>query len=44
MDLPTLLNLNEFHNPQFLTPVGNKYILEEEGILKVTELDWWGEW
>lgn len=41
MDLPTLKRINDSFSATFYVPVGNKYILENEGITNVVELDWW---
>lgn len=43
MDIPTLLKLRDKFNPVFLTPLGNKLTLNEEGIDNVIENDWWDE-
>ena len=42
-DLPTLKKLNDTFHPQFITGLGNKILLEKNGIKNVTELDWWEE-
>jgi L-ascorbate metabolism protein UlaG (beta-lactamase superfamily) len=41
LDLPTLDKLNKKFHPQFIVPLGNKKLLEDEGIQNVVELDWW---
>jgi L-ascorbate metabolism protein UlaG (beta-lactamase superfamily) len=43
LDLPTLRALVRDHAPQILTGLGNRPLLEAEGIGPVTELDWWQE-
>jgi L-ascorbate metabolism protein UlaG (beta-lactamase superfamily) len=42
LDIPTLKRLNEVHAPQFLVPLGDAKLLKDEGIQRVTELDWAG--
>ncbi len=41
LDLPSLLKLHKKFRPKFIVPLGNKKLLEEEGIQNVIELDWW---
>ena len=41
MDLSTLKRLDETFHPQFFVPLGNKNILQDNGISNVIELDWW---
>lgn len=43
LDLATLKRLFEAHKPLFIVPLGNKALLESEGIQGVEELDWWQE-
>ena len=41
MDLPTLKKLNDKFHPVFLVGLGNAKTLENFGIERVIELDWW---
>lgn len=41
LDLPTLRRLQAAHRPVIVTTLGNKPFLAAEGIVSVTELDWW---
>ncbi|KTC70242.1 outer membrane protein RomA [Legionella birminghamensis] len=41
MDLNTLKSLEKRYHPQFIVPLGNKVILQRQGIKQVSELDWW---
>jgi L-ascorbate metabolism protein UlaG (beta-lactamase superfamily) len=41
MDLPTLRRLAARDNPLFLVPLGDKKLLQGEGISRVEEMDWW---
>lgn len=41
MDLAALLALQERFQPLFLTPLGNRSILQKAGLRRVTENDWW---
>ena len=41
LDLPTLRELDRRFRPLFVVPLGNKSLLEGEGIHRVCELDWW---
>ncbi|MBM4375663.1 MAG: MBL fold metallo-hydrolase [Deltaproteobacteria bacterium] len=41
LDMPTLLRLGERHHPRFVVGLGNRELLEDEGLERVTELDWW---
>jgi L-ascorbate metabolism protein UlaG (beta-lactamase superfamily) len=41
LDLPTLARLERAHAPRFFVGLGNRELLREEGIERVTELDWW---
>ena len=41
MDLPTLRRLEKTFQPLFLTGLGNRALLQREGLGNVRELDWW---
>jgi L-ascorbate metabolism protein UlaG (beta-lactamase superfamily) len=41
LDVPTLLRLQEAHEPRFVTTLGNRAFLAEFGLHAVDELDWW---
>lgn len=41
MDLPTLARLEARDNPIIYTGLGNKAYLREQGIMHVTDMDWW---
>ncbi|MFZ6735009.1 MBL fold metallo-hydrolase [Undibacterium sp. Ji42W] len=41
MDLDTLKQLEERFHPLFFVPLGNKKLLEDNGVTQVVELDWW---
>jgi L-ascorbate metabolism protein UlaG (beta-lactamase superfamily) len=41
LDIDTLLRLEATHRPLFLTGLGNRAFLEEHGLGRVQELDWW---
>jgi L-ascorbate metabolism protein UlaG (beta-lactamase superfamily) len=41
LDVATLKNLQARHHPRFFTGLGNKAILERDGIGPVVEMDWW---
>ncbi|MGA7614485.1 MAG: MBL fold metallo-hydrolase, partial [Thermoanaerobaculia bacterium] len=41
LDLPTLERLATKHAPLFVTGLGNRELLERNGISPVEELDWW---
>lgn len=41
MDIPSLKSLQKKHNPLILLPLGNKKILERNGIKGAVEMDWW---
>lgn len=41
LDVETLKQLNTTFHPMFIVPLGNKKLLEENGIQQVVELDWW---
>jgi L-ascorbate metabolism protein UlaG (beta-lactamase superfamily) len=41
MDLPTLRRLQKNHEPRFFVPLGNKAFLQNQGLDRVTALDWW---
>jgi len=41
LDLPTLKRLNKTFSPLFIVPLGNKILLNQNGIDNVVELDWW---
>jgi len=43
MDLPTLKALSERFAPRIFVGLGNRALLEAEGIRNVEELDWWQE-
>lgn len=41
MDMDSLVDLSETHNPEFLVPLGNARYLQRAGISNIAELDWW---
>ncbi|HZO14564.1 MAG TPA: MBL fold metallo-hydrolase [Polyangiaceae bacterium] len=41
LDMPTLKRLHAAHRPRFFVGLGNRQLLEADGIDRVTELDWW---
>jgi L-ascorbate metabolism protein UlaG (beta-lactamase superfamily) len=41
LDLETLVRLAAAHRPRFVVGLGNRALLEEAGLTRVTELDWW---
>jgi L-ascorbate metabolism protein UlaG (beta-lactamase superfamily) len=41
LDVDTLVRLEQAHRPLFLTGLGNRAFLEEHGLRRVRELDWW---
>lgn len=41
LDLPTLRRLKDAHRPVFFVGLGNRQLLEDNGIDRVTEVDWW---
>lgn len=41
LDLETLKNIDNKFHPVFLVPLGDKKLLEGEGIKNVQEMDWW---
>jgi L-ascorbate metabolism protein UlaG (beta-lactamase superfamily) len=41
LDLETLRRLEDAHRPLFLTGLGNRAFLEEHGLGRVREFDWW---
>jgi len=41
MDLPALRELDRVHRPLFITGLGNRPFLQQEGLRGVVELDWW---
>lgn len=41
LDLDTLRRLEIDHRPLFLTGLGNRVFLEEHGLARVREFDWW---
>jgi L-ascorbate metabolism protein UlaG (beta-lactamase superfamily) len=41
LDLPTLKNLHKLDKPIILVGLGNKSLLNSEGIKNVVEMDWW---
>jgi len=43
LDLDTLVRLKKDHNPLFVVGLKNKKTLENEGITKILEMDWWQE-
>jgi L-ascorbate metabolism protein UlaG (beta-lactamase superfamily) len=43
LDLDTLQRLEQGHHPTFVTCLGNRAFLEEHGLARVIELDWWQE-
>lgn len=43
LDLPTLLMLEEAHQPTFIVPLGVKAYLDENDIKNTMEMDWWAE-
>jgi len=43
LDVQTVQRLRESFDPLFVTPLGVGRFLEDNGIRKYTELDWWGE-
>ena len=43
MDLATLKILEDKFQPLILCPLGEKELLQEQGLTQVTELDWWQE-
>ncbi|HEX9773509.1 MAG TPA: MBL fold metallo-hydrolase [Steroidobacteraceae bacterium] len=43
LDLDTLQRLELTHHPVFVTCLGNRAFLEEHGLARVIELDWWQE-
>ena len=40
-DLPTLRRLRDSHDPLFFCHLGNRALLEQAGISRVREVDWW---
>jgi N-acyl-phosphatidylethanolamine-hydrolysing phospholipase D len=42
LDLGTVRRLAASHDPVFVVPLGLKGWLEEQGLSRVVELDWWG--
>jgi L-ascorbate metabolism protein UlaG (beta-lactamase superfamily) len=40
-DLPTLQRLQRSHDPVFYCHLGNKALLEQAGISRIVEMDWW---
>lgn len=43
LDLPTVLRLNEWFNPLFITPLGVQQYLNKKGISETVDLDWGDE-
>lgn len=43
MDLATLKTLDQTHQPLILCPLGDKALLDSQGLSNVKELDWWQE-
>ncbi len=41
MDIPSLQELDKRFSPRFFVGLGNRKLLEENGIRNVTEMDWW---
>ncbi|TGL60474.1 MBL fold metallo-hydrolase [Leptospira sarikeiensis] len=41
LDLETLKTLNRKFSPKFLVPLGDKELLQSEGISDTEEMDWW---
>lgn len=41
MDIETLKRLQEEKNPLFITSLGHKKVLNDEGVQNVIEMDWW---
>jgi L-ascorbate metabolism protein UlaG (beta-lactamase superfamily) len=41
LDLATLRRLESRHRPLFVTGLGNRRFLEQHGLTRVIELDWW---
>jgi len=41
LDIPTLKKLHQYYNPEIITGLGNKALLEKHGFKRITELDWW---
>jgi L-ascorbate metabolism protein UlaG (beta-lactamase superfamily) len=41
LDLDTLRRLERTHQPQFVTCLGNRAFLEQHGLGRVKEVDWW---
>jgi len=41
LDIETLLRLDAVHAPHFITSLGNRAFLEQFGLHRVDELDWW---
>jgi L-ascorbate metabolism protein UlaG (beta-lactamase superfamily) len=41
LDVATIKRLAKKHAPLFITPLGNKKLLQTAGAKKVIELDWW---
>jgi L-ascorbate metabolism protein UlaG (beta-lactamase superfamily) len=42
-DIATLKKLKQAHNPLFITSLGNKVLLVQNGIKNAVEMDWWNE-
>ena len=43
LDLDTLQRLEQHHHPLFLTGLGNGSLLQQHGLARVQEFDWWQE-
>jgi L-ascorbate metabolism protein UlaG (beta-lactamase superfamily) len=43
LDINTLLQIEEIHDPVFITPLGLDLYLNKKGISKTVHLDWWEE-
>jgi hypothetical protein len=40
-DLPTLRRLRDTHDPVFICHLGNRPLLEQAGVSRIREVDWW---
>jgi L-ascorbate metabolism protein UlaG (beta-lactamase superfamily) len=41
LDIATLTRLNKEHHPRFVSALGNRALLQNQGITDAIELDWW---
>src|SRR6266849_636256 len=41
LDIQILVRLDADHHPHFVTGLGNSELLKAQGVIDVTELDWW---